>query len=175
MALPEVEVWCDGSGTTRGNPGGWAYVLIFRKPDGEEIVQRAQGGTVDATNNTMELTAALRGLSALRRPCRVRLYSDSEYVVNAFRMGWIANWKRKQWKKVANAEIWQALVRVAAPHDVTWTWVRGHAKIEHNEDCDRRAGDCRRKIKECGGDIELLGALDFEVDGLQTGQQLEIA
>lgn len=176
--LPVVDLWCDGSGTTRGNPGGWAYVLLYRRSADDPLdVVRAEGhgGVLDATNNTMELTAALKGLEALKRPCRVTVHSDSEYVVNAFKLGWVGRWQARQWKKVANPELFQAILRAKQPHDVTWEWVKGHAKVKENEDCDRRAGDCRRKIIACGGDIELLGALDFEIEGLHVGQQLEIA
>jgi ribonuclease HI len=172
VSLPVVALWADGSGTTRGNPGGWAYVLLFRNNVGQTIRKEGHGGAIDATNNTMELTAVLKGLEALKRPCRVTVHSDSEYVINAFRLGWVGKWQYRGWKKVANPELFQAIMRVIKPHDVTWVHVKGHSGIKENEDCDKRAKDCRLKIKEAGGDIEILGTLGFAVEGLHAGQQL---
>lgn len=170
MPLPVVHVWTDGSGTTRTNPGGWAYVLLCNGHRKE-----GHGGALDTTNNRMELTAVLKGLEALTKPCRVTVYSDSEYAVKMWKHGWVTAWEAKGWKKVANVDLVLAIKRAKEQHDVTFEWVRGHSKIADNENCDQRAGDCRRKIIECGGDVDMLGALDFEIVDMPLGQQMELA
>jgi ribonuclease HI len=148
VSLPSVELWCDGSGTRRGNPGGWGVVLVYGG-----VRKELCGGAVDATNNTMELTAAIEGFKAL-----------SEYVVNCFKQTWYVGWRRKKWKGVKNAALWHELIALAERHDVTWNWVPGHSKIELNERCDRLAGDCRLAVK---GALEAgtpLSTLAFPVD-----------
>lgn len=168
VSLPEVEVWCDGSGTRRGNPGGWGVVLVYGGARKELC-----GGAVDATNNTMELTAAIEGFKALKRPCRVQVFSDSEYVVNCFKQNWHTGWRRKKWKGVKNAELWQTLIALAGSHDVTWNWVRGHSKVELNERCDQLAGDCRRAIINALEAKTPLSTLAFPVEA--PAEQLELA
>ena len=167
MSLPEVQIWCDGSGTTRGNPGGWGVVLVFGA-----VRKELCGGSVDATNNIMELTAALKGFQALTRTCRVHVYSDSEYVVNCFKQTWYVSWRYKKWRGVKNAELWQQLIEIAGRHDVTWNWVRGHSKIELNERCDRLAGGCRRAIIAALEAGTPLSSLAFPVEG--PVEQLEL-
>jgi ribonuclease HI len=145
-----VELWCDGSGTTRGNPGGWAYILRAINAHGEIVKEvEASGAVRDATNNTMEMTALLQGLKALQREgCTVAVHSDSEYVIRAFTDGWIEKWERKRWVKVKNVELWWALVAEVRKHHVAFTHVPGHAGVVLNERCDRLAGDARRKAVE---------------------------
>lgn len=167
MSLPSVELWCDGSGTQRGNPGGWGAVLVCGGTRKELC-----GGAVDATNNTMELTAAIKGFQALKRPCRVNVYSDSEYVVNCFKQSWYLAWRRKKWKGIKNAALWQELIAAAASHDVTWNWVRGHSKVELNERCDRLAGTCRLAVKNAVESGTPLATLAFPVDA--PAEQLEL-
>lgn len=167
--LALVELWCDGSGTRRGNPGGWGTVLVHG-----ETRKELCGAAMDATNNTMELTAAIRGFQALTRPCRVHVYSDSEYVVNCFRQTWYLAWRRKKWRGVKNAGLWQELIRLAGQHDVTWHWVRGHSKIELNERCDRLAGGCRLALKAALEAGTPISALAFPVDGIEV-EQLEMS
>ena len=133
-----VEIFTDGA--CRGNPGagGWGAVLRYR---GHEKL--LCGGSSDTTNNRMELTAAIEALEALRRPCRVRLATDSTYVKNGITQ-WIAGWKRRHWmtagrKPVKNVDLWRRLERAASLHEIEWVWVRGHAGHEGNEKADALA------------------------------------
>lgn len=143
-ARPAVELWADGSGTRIGEPGGWAYILRCRR--GDEWIQReGSGGEGSTTNNRMEISAVLEGLRALRQPCLVDLYSDSEYVVNAFAKGWLTAWANRNWRKVKNDDLWREVVRAAMVHRVTGNWVRGHSGVELNERCDMLAGIERQK------------------------------
>jgi ribonuclease HI len=138
MTLVAVELWTDGSGRPDG-PIGWAYVLRCRG------VERAASGFVAAgTSNRAEMTAMLMGLRALKRPCRVTVCTDSEYLANPFRNGWIERWQARNWRKVKNVDLWHALVAAAAPHELTMRWVRGHTNIALNEECDQLAALARR-------------------------------
>lgn len=142
-----VELWTDGSGTTDGNPGGWAYVLRVQQSDGSWVEKRDQGGCSATTNNRMEVTAILMGLKALTVPCRVELHADSEYATNPIKLKWLGNWKNSGWRKPKkNVDLMKELDRLNGIHDIFVTWVKGHAGVELNEDCDQRAGAERRKI-----------------------------
>lgn len=127
-------------GACRGNPGpgGWGAVL---EAGGSR--KTLHGGETLTTNNRMELTAVIRALAALKRPCRVTLYSDSQYVLNGI-TEWLPNWKRRGWKTAAkkpvlNADLWQALDTEAARHTIDWQWVKGHSGHPGNEEADRLA------------------------------------
>jgi ribonuclease HI len=123
-------------------PGGWAYLLRIRT--GQGVQEKEDSGHVDeTTNNRMELTAALMGLAALKRPCRVELVSDSQYVVKGLAQ-WLDGWKRAGWRKadrspVLNADLWQALDAEASRHQVVPRWVRGHDGHPENERVDQLA------------------------------------
>jgi ribonuclease HI len=136
--MTEVSLYTDGA--CKGNPGkgGWGALLISGANERELF-----GGERDTTNNRMELTAAIEGLRALTRPCRVQLYTDSTYVMQGI-TSWLANWKRNGWrtadkKPVKNAELWQALEAACAPHQIQWHWVKGHANNEGNNRADALA------------------------------------
>ena len=127
-------------GACRGNPGpgGWGTILRF---NGKE--RELWGGEAQTTNNRMELTAVIRGLEALKRPSRVRVYTDSQYVQKGI-SEWIHAWKRKKWvtsdkKPVKNVDLWKELDELAARHAIEWHWVRGHAGHAENERADRLA------------------------------------
>ncbi len=136
--MSRVVIYTDGACRGNPGPGGWGAVL---RCDGRE--KELFGGEADTTNNRMELTAAIRGLAALKRPCEVDLFTDSEYL----RLGitqWMKNWKQRGWKTasrkpVKNQDLWQALDAEAARHDVCWHWVKGHAGDEGNEWADELA------------------------------------
>lgn len=139
---PSVELYCDGACLGNPGPGGWAFLLRVRTVDGVRE-KEAAGHEPDTTNNRMELTAALRGLAALSRPCRVELVCDSQYVVKGL-TSWLKGWKAAGWRKadrapVLNADLWQALDAEAARHQVTARWVRGHAGHPENERVDQLA------------------------------------
>lgn len=133
-----VEIFTDGACSGNPGPGGWGAVL--RYGEHERLLCGASG---DTTNNRMELTAAIEALEALRRPCRVRLATDSTYVKNGITR-WLPGWKRRGWrtadrKPVKNEDLWRRLERAASAHDVEWVWVRGHAGNEGNEKADALA------------------------------------
>ena len=138
--MTEVEIFTDGACKGNPGPGGWAAII---RSGGRE--KELSGGEPLTTNNRMELLAAIRGLEALKRPCKVGLYTDSLYVRDGITK-WVHGWKRNGWKTadrkpVKNAELWQELVEAAAPHRIEWHWVRGHAGHPENERADRLACD----------------------------------
>jgi len=127
-------------GACRGNPGpgGWGVLLRFN--DHEKTLYGAEAAT---TNNRMELMAAIKGLESLKRPCKVRLTTDSQYVMKGIQE-WMDNWKRRGWKTatrkpVKNVDLWQRLDRIAREHDIEWRWVRGHSGHPENEQADMLA------------------------------------
>ena len=133
-----VEIFTDGA--CRGNPGPGGWGAVLRHGGHEKLLY---GRSSDTTNNRMELTAAIEALETLRRPCRVRLSTDSTYVKNGITQ-WIEGWRRKGWKTrngkpVKNVDLWRRLDRAALPHQVEWVWVRGHAGHEGNERADALA------------------------------------
>lgn len=168
--LTPIQLWTDGSGTSKG-PGGWAWVLVH-EPSG--TVREGHGGALEATNNRMELQAVIQGFKALTRPCAVTVYTDSEYVGKAFPQGWIASWKRKNWRGVKNVDLWQALDALVKVHDVRWKWVAGHTGVPLNESCDKRAGECRRAIKAALEQDSPISGLSFEIVDLPLGKQLAL-
>jgi ribonuclease HI len=133
-----VEVFSDGACRGNPGPGGWGAVLRTKG-----VERELYGGEADTTNNRMELTAVIRALEALKRPSRVRLHTDSQYVQKGI-SHWIRDWKRRGWrtadrKPVKNIDLWERLDELAAVHDVEWLWVRGHAGHVDNERADRLA------------------------------------
>ncbi|MBX9814487.1 MAG: ribonuclease HI [Proteobacteria bacterium SG_bin5] len=138
--LPQVEIFTDGACKGNPGPGGWGVLLRMGAHEKE-----LSGGEPLTTNNRMELTAALEGLKALNRPCRVTLFTDSRYVMDGLTK-WIHGWRKNGWKTadkkpVKNADLWQALLAAAAPHRIEWRWVKGHAGHPENERVDRLASD----------------------------------
>ncbi len=137
-ALPEVEIYSDGACKGNPGPGGWGALLRFADAEKELF-----GGEPQTTNNRMELLAAIRALESLKRPCDVRLYTDSQYVRQGI-TAWIQNWKRNGWrtadrKPVKNADLWQELDRLAHQHRIEWHWVKGHADNPGNLRADELA------------------------------------
>ncbi len=135
---PEVELFTDGACSGNPGPGGWGFLL--RKGDFE---REGFGGEPHTTNNRMEILAVIRGLEALKRPCRVNLFSDSRYVVQAIADRWIEGWKKRGWRRrdgeLLNADLWQRLDELLAVHAVRASWVEGHAGHAENERVDRLA------------------------------------
>jgi len=136
--LPLVEIFTDGACRGNPGPGGWAALLRNGKTERE-----LSGGEHDTTNNRMELTAAIRALEALTRPCRVELHTDSNYVRDGMTR-WIRNWRSNGWrtsdkKPVKNADLWQALIAASEPHRVEWHWVKAHDGHPENERVDALA------------------------------------
>jgi ribonuclease HI len=138
MDLPEVEIFTDGACKGNPGPGGWGAIL---RSNGKE--RELSGGEALTTNNRMELTAAIEALKALKKPCHVQLYTDSNYVRDGITR-WIHGWRRNGWrtadrKPVKNAELWQALLEATDPHRIDWHWVKGHAGHPENERADALA------------------------------------
>lgn len=140
-----VEIWTDGGCKPNPGAGGWAAVLRFGDHERE-----ISGGERQTTNNRMELTAAAAALESLKRPCKVRLHTDSEYLRNGitrWHAGWVRrNWRNAQGDPVANYELWQRVLTAAKPHTVEWLWVRGHAGDVMNERVDVLATRARDAI-----------------------------
>ena len=137
--MEEVTIYTDGACSGNPGPGGWGAILMY-KGNKKEI----SGGKKDTTNNVMELTAVIEALKLLKFTCKVQLYSDSSYVVNAFLQKWIINWQKNNWKtadkkEVKNKELWQELISLTKTHDVTFIKVKGHADNEYNNRCDELA------------------------------------
>jgi ribonuclease HI len=133
-------------GACRGNPGPGGWAVLIRAGARE---RELSGGEPLTTNNRMELTAAINALEALKRPCRVVLHTDSEYVRNGVTR-WVTGWVRNNWRNaardpVANMELWQRLLAAAKPHAVEWKWVRGHAGDAMNERADKLATAARTR------------------------------
>lgn len=141
----KVTIYTDGA--ARGNPegpGGYGTILHYVDGNGRLHEKELSGGYIRTTNNRMELMAAIAGLEALNRPCKVTLYSDSQYLVRAFNEHWIDGWIKKGWKRsanepVKNVDLWKRLLSAKQPHQVTFIWVKGHNGHPQNERCDRLA------------------------------------
>jgi len=135
-----IKIYTDGACRGNPGPGGWAALLRTHNKERE-----LSGSEEHTTNNRMELLAAIRALEALKRPCDIDLYTDSQYVKNGITI-WIADWKRRDWrtadrKPVKNIDLWQRLDALAANHKIAWHWVRGHTGHEENERVDRLANE----------------------------------
>ena len=136
--LPQVEIFTDGACKGNPGPGGWGAIL---RSNGKE--RELSGGEAQTTNNRMELMAAIEALNALKRPCHVQLWTDSNYVRDGITK-WIHGWRRNGWKTsdkkpVKNAELWQELLDACAPHRVEWHWVKGHSGHPENDRVDALA------------------------------------
>ena len=139
MSKQEVILYTDGACSGNPGPGGWGALLIWNKKEKE-----LSGGEPNTTNNRMEMQAVIEGLKALKRPCRVKIHSDSALIVNAFKKGWISNWQRKGWKKadkkpVENRDLWEDMLQAMEPHDVEWVKVKGHSGNVLNDRVDALA------------------------------------
>ena len=143
----KVTLYTDGACSGNPGPGGYGVILMSGK-----YKKELSGGEALTTNNRMELAGVINGLRALTRPCKVTIYSDSAYVVNAFNQNWIGKWMTNGWKnsakaEVANADLWKELAVLTATHQVTFSKVKGHADDELNNRCDELAVAESRKFK----------------------------
>lgn len=141
MSITEVIIYTDGACSGNPGPGGWGAILIYK-----DTVKEISGYEENTTNNRMELTAAIEALKMLKRPCKVNLYSDSSYLINAFNQKWIDNWLKKDWIKsdktpVENKDLWLKLLDLSSIHHIKWIKVKGHADNEYNNRCDKLATD----------------------------------
>ncbi|TDT61175.1 ribonuclease HI [Fonticella tunisiensis] len=146
----EVIIYSDGG--CRGNGkdaavGGYGAVLIYGN-----IKKEIKKGFINTTNNIMELTAAIDALSMLKEPCRVKLYSDSAYLVNGFKQGWVDKWQKNGWKTsnkepVKNMELWKRLVELSKIHEIEFIKVKGHSDNELNNRCDELANEAMDEVE----------------------------
>ena len=144
--MKKLTLYTDGACSGNPGPGGWACVLIY---GGHE--KELSGGAAETTNNRMEMTAALEGLKALKRPCKVEFYTDSNYLKDGVTQ-WLAGWKKRGWKTatkkpVKNQDIWEQLDQVIQNHQIEWHWVKGHAGDEYNERCDELAREALEEFR----------------------------
>jgi ribonuclease HI len=140
-----VEIWTDGGCKPNPGPGGWAAILKFKA-----TLRELSGAAAETTNNRMELTAAAEALAALKRPCKVILHTDSEYLKNGITR-WHTGWVRKNWRTaggepVKNMDLWTRILDAAKNHAIEWRWVRGHSGDAMNERADQLATAARENL-----------------------------
>ncbi len=142
--MQTVTIYSDGA--ARGNPGsgGYGAVLRYRDPSGTVHERELSDGFEVTTNNRMELLGVIAALEALKHPCEVTIFTDSQYVVNAFEKRWIDGWVKRGWRTaskqpVKNIDLWKRLLAAKEPHEATFVWVKGHAGHPENERCDELA------------------------------------
>ena len=145
--MKTVTIYTDGACSGNPGPGGWGCILEYQGHEKE-----LSGGEKNTTNNRMELTGVIMGLSALKEPCIVELYSDSKYVLDALQKGWVYGWKKRGWvksdkKPALNPDLWDELLRLESIHTLRYHWVKGHAENEFNNRCDELAVAESRKFR----------------------------
>ena len=143
--MKRVQVFTDGACSGNPGPGGWGAVLRYNG-----VEKELSGGERETTNNRMELCAVIFALEALKEPCEVELYSDSQYVCNALKLGWAKKWRSQGWmrnkkEKAQNPDLWERLLNLCDRHQLEINWVKGHAGIKYNEICDSL---CQEQIKK---------------------------
>ena len=137
--MKRISIYTDGACSGNPGKGGWGAVLVYNKTEKE-----LSGGEAQTTNNRMELTAVIKALSALKKPCEVELTTDSKYVCDAVTKGWVYSWKKNGWRKAdkkpaLNVDLWEELLPLLETHKVTFIWVKGHNGHPYNERCDALA------------------------------------
>jgi ribonuclease HI len=137
--LKTITIYTDGACSGNPGPGGWGAVLIHG-----ETIRELSGGERATTNNRMEMLGVIRALEALKERCKVRVHSDSAYVINCFREQWYVRWERNGWKNskkepVENRDLWEQMIALVRGHDVEWVKVKGHSGDRWNERCDELA------------------------------------
>lgn len=137
--MEEVIIYTDGACSGNPGKGGWGAILMFG-----DVKKEISGFSGETTNNQMELIAPIEALKLLKRPCKVKLYSDSAYLINTFAKGWLKNWKKNGWKTanhkdVKNKELWVQIDKFNQIHNIEWIKVKGHADNEFNNRCDELA------------------------------------
>ena len=145
--MKTVTIYTDGACSGNPGPGGWCAILEYLGTE-----KQLSGGEASTTNNRMELTAVIRALEALKEPCRVELYSDSKYVIDALEKGWARAWQRRGWirgdkKPALNPDLWEELLALTQTHRLTYHWVKGHAENPYNNRCDELAVAESRKFQ----------------------------
>ena len=149
--MKQIHIYTDGACSGNPGPGGWAAILIYNATEKE-----LSGNSPDTTNNRMELMAPIMALKQLKQPCEVIVYTDSAYVHNAFKEGWIEAWQNNGWrtstkKEVANQDLWKMLISAINTHKVSWIKVKGHSDNEYNNRCDKLAVKEIEKLQKIEG------------------------
>lgn len=144
--MDEVTIYTDGACSGNPGQGGWGAVLLYKG-----VKKEISGHDNETTNNRMEMTAIIKALLMLKRPCKVLLHSDSSYIVDAFNKNWTINWQRNGWrtankKEVKNIDLWEQLIELSKTHDVKWIKVKGHSNDKYNNLADKLATSA---IKKC--------------------------
>lgn len=143
--MKQVTIYTDGACSGNPGPGGWGAILQYKG-----VSRELSGGEAMTTNNRMELLGVIQALSALKEPCTVDLFTDSQYIVNAINKGWLKGWKAKGWKRkdgaLKNPDLWKEIDRLFGIHTVTMHWVKGHADNVFNNRCDELAVAARDKF-----------------------------
>lgn len=137
--MKKVQIYTDGACSGNPGPGGWGAILIYGS-----VKKELSGGENETTNNRMELLGAINALEALKAPCEVTLYTDSQYIVNAINEGWAVKWRQNGWMRnktdpAKNPDLWERLLALCETHKLCFVWVKGHAENEYNNRCDELA------------------------------------
>lgn len=145
-----VALYTDGACSGNPGKGGYGAILVYVDCNGTRHEKELSEGYLHTTNNQMELLAVIVGLESLKKPCSVKIVSDSKYVVDSIEKGWLDNWIARGWRKsdnkpVPNTELWKRLVEAMRPHEIKLEWIKGHAGHEFNERCDRLAVEAYKK------------------------------
>lgn len=146
--LPRVKIYTDGACANNPGAGGYGIIMIYNSSDGKEHIKEFSKGFSLTTNNRMELLAVIDALNYLRKPCKVELYSDSKYVIDAINQKWLDGWIQKNWKlntknPVKNIDLWKEFLKAQKNHKIDFIWVKGHNENKYNEKCDKLAVSAR--------------------------------
>ena len=149
--MKDVIIYTDGACSGNPGPGGWGCILFYTDSEANEPKLEMSGGEPDTTNNRMELTAVIEGIKKLKSPCNITVYSDSQYVCNAFNKGWLAGWQKKGWvnsskEPVKNIDLWKQYITVSQQHKVRFVNVKGHSDNVYNNRCDELARAAIRSL-----------------------------
>lgn len=150
MEKLKVTIYTDGACANNPGKGGYGAILMFYDSKGTLHKKEISKGFDLTTNNRMELLAVIDALNSLKKPCKIKLYSDSKYVVDAINQNWIDGWIRKNWKlntskPVKNIDLWKKFLEAKVPHEIEFIWVKGHDSNEFNNRCDKLAVEARSK------------------------------
>ncbi len=142
--LAQVTIYTDGACANNPGKGGYGAILMYKKSNGEIVEKQLSKGFRCTTNNRMELLAVIDSLESLKKPCKIELYSDSKYVVDAINQNWLSGWIQKNWKlntknPVKNIDLWKRYIEVSENHKIKFIWVKGHNENKYNEMCDKLA------------------------------------
>ncbi len=145
LKIKEVHIYTDGACSGNPGPGGYGVILKYGQHEKE-----LSGAYENTTNNRMELMAAIKGLEKLKEPCRVIIYSDSKYLVDAMTKGWVVKWRARGWmrnstERAKNVDLWKRILELTQKHQVKWVWVKGHADNPYNNRCDKLAVESIKK------------------------------